>query len=131
MKDDKMKAVAVALLEKEDCINLICGISENYRTMEVLHKMGLGHSYSYCDKTGYFKWNRHSFEIMEKDELIDIYKELKETGQKEDHEAKAEVQTQSFSKRCYFKCMQCGYDKVAKEDKYCAECGRLLIFDVE
>lgn len=117
-------------LEKEDAVNLLCGIEESYKRMDYMDERGLKGLYSYSEKTGVFQWCRAEIESMEQGQILSLYTALKEIG-KEDDVAIAEVLNYVTEKRCNFKCGSCGMNGVAMGDKYCHNCGKRLVFDFE
>ena len=124
MGERQLIDILAAVLDDEDCVNLICGIPD----VEAMQTV-TGEYWQYYDHPSKFEWNRRTLESCSKEKLLEMYMQWKTYGQKEDNESKAEVLSDTQNKNCFFKCQKCNYNRIAKEDVFCPSCGRRLIFD--
>ena len=124
MGERQLIEIMSAVLDDEDCLNLLCGIP-SVDAREVLPDK----YWQYYDQMGRFEWNRNALRYCDKEELLEMYMQWKTHGQKEDKESKAEVLDNSQEKHCFFQCQKCNYNCIAKEDVFCPSCGRKLLFD--
>ncbi len=125
MGEERLKEIMAAVLDDEDCKNLICGLPYE-KAIQSKDTNGL---YDYCEKTGVFKWKRGAIERRRKEELLELYWKIKTAGIQNSTESKAEVLDNSQEKHCFFKCQKCSYNRISKEDVFCPSCGRKLLFD--
>lgn len=70
------KTMSNFALDKEDMMNLVCSQSVPYELIGEYEKKGYGHyTGGFCDK---WDWNTSKLEELEKEELFQIYRFLKE-----------------------------------------------------
>lgn len=118
------------VLEKDDVLNMLCGFQDRFKLMEYFCSKGQRGFYYYCDKDGRFELFRHELAAYTTEELLEMYMELKNFGKKPET-AMATVLDHATAKRAFFKCSNCGTEKIAQEDKYCPECGKRLVFEFD
>lgn len=66
--------------EREDLVNMLCGVPVSYEAMALLDRMGLAELFFYCggleDRAG---WNRERVEALPADDLLTVYMMVKRT----------------------------------------------------
>ena len=117
------------VLEHEDIVNMICGLNCSIFDAEIINECGGSGLYSYMGGLNdIFRWERRKLERMDDKHLLEMYRKIKHgmEKRKDDTHAIARVQCEVKTKRCFFKCMNCGNEEIGKDDQFCSVCGRKL-----
>lgn len=78
MGEERLKEIMAAVLDDEDCENLICGLPYE-KAIQSKDANGL---YDYCENTSVFKWKRYAIKRLRKEELLELYWKIKTAGSK-------------------------------------------------
>lgn len=70
--------------EREDLVNMLCGVPVSYKIMALLDRIGKANLYFYHggfeDRSG---WNRQAVDALSTDDLLTVYMMIKEGGSKD------------------------------------------------
>lgn len=115
------------ILGHEDIVNMVCGLNCGCYEMQLINDCGGKGLYSYTGgMSDNFKWDRRNLQMLSDKSLLALYTGIKDGMNGKQKQAVAQVQCEAKTKRCYYKCSNCGNDEIGGEDKFCSACGMEL-----